>query len=82
MSAENSLKREFEFYLENRSELLKKYEGKFIVINDEKVFGVYDTEFEAYQEAQKVHPLGTFLIQQVSQGDDSITQTFHSRVMA
>jgi len=81
MVAENPLKKEFEYYLANQADLLSKYEGKFVVIKDEQVIGVFDTQFEAYEQVQKAHPLGTFLIQQVSKGDESYTQTFHSRVM-
>lgn len=81
MVAENTLKNEFDFYLKNRKSFVSKYNGKYIVIKGEEVVGVYDTKFEAYEQGQKVHPLGTFLIQLVSKEDDSVTQTFHSRVL-
>jgi hypothetical protein len=78
--AENKLKKEFEFYKKNQADLVSKYKGKFIVIKDQDVFGVYSTEIEAYQEAQKKLELGSFLIQKVEEGESSYSQTFYSRV--
>lgn len=77
---ENTLKNEFQFYKENQTELVSKYEGRFIVIKNEKVIGDYDSEIEAYQETQKTHKLGSFLIQKAEEGKDSYSQTFYSRV--
>ncbi len=74
------LKAEFEWYLKNQEELLKKYNGKVIVIKDQKVIGVYDNELEAVTETSKEEKLGTFLVQKCEPGDVNYTQTFHSRV--
>jgi hypothetical protein len=74
------LDKEFKYYKEHQKELVEKYNDKFIVIIDENVVGVFDTELKAYTEAKKNHPVGTFLIQRVLSGTDSYTQTFHSRV--
>ncbi len=74
------LKAEFEWYLKNQGELIKKYNGKVIVIKDQKVIGVYDSEMEAVTETSKTEDLGTFLVQKCEPGDVNYTQTFHSRV--
>lgn len=74
------LQKQFEYFKAGQAELVKKYEGKFIVIKDQKVQGVYDTEIKAYTNAKKKFKLGTFLIQQCLPGQESYTQTFHSRV--
>lgn len=74
------LKNEFEYFLANKENLVKDYEGKFIVIKDRKVIGAYDTEAMAVKETAKEHALGTFLVQECSLSEDSYTQTFHSRV--
>jgi hypothetical protein len=74
------LDKEFKYYKEHQIELVQKYDNKFIVIKNEKVIGVYDTELSAYLETKKEHEVGTFLIQKVSAGSESYTQTFHSRV--
>ena len=72
------LEKEFEYYLEHEQEFLKKYSGKYIVIKDNNVIGVYETQLEAYDESKKVYPVGTFLIQHCVVG--GYKQTFHSRV--
>ena len=77
----NLLKKEFDYYLAHQDEMVKKYNGKLIVIKDGKVLGVYDDELTAVLETQKMHELGTFLVQQVSEGNAAYSQTFHSRVV-
>jgi len=74
------LKREFKYFLENQKEFAKTYNGKFIVIKNRKVVGVYDTELEAVETTSKKYELGTFLVQKCESGDASYTQTFNSRV--
>ena len=76
-----TLKKEFQYYLDNQDELVKKYNHRFLVIKDCKVIGDYDTYEEALFETSKVHGLGTFLIQECTEGDSAYTQTFHSRVI-
>lgn len=75
------LKKEFDFYLANQEELLKKYQGKFIVIKEEKVIGVFDSELEAYSSTIKTEEAGTFLIQECQPGNENYTQTFRTRVI-
>lgn len=75
------LEQSFKYYLEHQTALVKKYNGKFIVIEDEKVIGVYASHSEAYNETVKSHELGTFLIQHCLPGKDSYSQTFHSQVI-
>lgn len=74
------LEKEFTYYLNNQSEFVKKYAGKFIVIKDEEVVGAFDSHLEAYENSVKKYELGLFLIQHCEPGSDSYTQTFHSRV--
>ncbi len=76
----NYLQKQLEYFKSHQDELVKKYEGKFLVINEQKVQGAYVTEMEAYTVAKKKFELGAFLIQQCSPGQESYTQTFHSRV--
>ncbi len=74
------LEEEFQYYIGHQNELVKKYEGRFLVVKGKKVVGDYDTEIEAYKEAMQSFEPGTFLIQQCLPGKESYTQTFHSRV--
>lgn len=73
-----SLEKEFQYYLSHQDELVKEFNGKFLVIKDKKVIGAYATKDEAYFTTKKKHDLGTFLIQFCSPGNIAYTQTFHS----
>lgn len=53
----------FEFYYEYRNSLDTLYNGRFIVIMNRKVEGVYDSELAAYQDALKKYKLYTFWVQ-------------------
>ena len=75
------LEKEFQFYLAHQKELLVKYEGKFIVIIGDEVVGSYDSFEEALSTSQEKYQMGTFLIQQCLPGEDSYTQTFHTRAI-
>lgn len=74
------LEKEFKYYLENQQKLAEQYNGKFIVIKNCKVIGVYDNELEAIEKTSRKEQLGTFLVQKCEPGSDSYTQTYHSRV--
>lgn len=76
----NELKTEFDWFLAHHDDLVQKYNGKFVVIKDQKVIGVFDDQLTAVTETQKLHQLGTFLVQKVSPGDQAYTQVFHTRV--
>jgi len=74
------LDREFSYYLANQNELLKKFNKRFLVIIGETVVGDYDTYEQALFQSSQKHELGTFLIQECTEGEEAYTQTFHSRV--
>jgi len=76
----NMLDKEFSYYLEHQSELLKKYNNRFIVVIGEKVIGDYDSHEQALFQTKKKHKLGTFLIQECTEGERAYTMTFNSRV--
>jgi len=71
---------EFSYYLQHQDELVAKHSGKFVVIKDHKVIGVFDDEITAIRDTAKTHELGSFLVQKCEQGTESHTETFHSRV--
>jgi len=75
-----SLKKEFDYYLKHQNELVKKYNGKHIVIKGTDILGAYDAENEAIRETMKEHKLGTFFVIKCEPGEDAYTQIFHSRV--
>jgi len=78
---DSKLQKELEYFKANQKELVQKYEGKFIVIRNQSIQGIYNSEMEAYTEAQKKFELGTFIIQQCLPGEGVYTQSFHSRVV-
>jgi hypothetical protein len=74
------LEQEFKYFLDNQDELVKKHGGRFVVIKDRSVIGVYDDEVEAIKATSQKHEMGTFLVQRCEPGAEGYTQTFHSRV--
>ena len=72
------LDKEFKYYLDHQEELVKQYNGKYIVIVGNDVIGKYDSTLEAYTEATKQYKVGTFLIQFCSPGTTAYTQSFHT----
>jgi hypothetical protein len=75
------LEKEFHYYLDNQEELVKKYDGRFLVIVGEEIVGDYDTYDAAFFQSLKKYEAGTFLIQECTKGDEAYTQTFHSQVI-
>ena len=78
LAVSKTLKKEFEWFLENRIALLEEYAGKVLVIKEHAVIGVFDSEMEALQIMTKYHQIGTFLMQKCDPSKESYTQTFHS----
>jgi len=75
------LEKEFKYFIENKDNLVKKYNGRYIVIKDRKVIGDYDSEVEAIQKTSKDESLGTFLVQKCTLDTENYKQTYHSRVI-
>jgi len=74
--------KEFYWYLDHQDELVKKYNGKYIVVKDKDVVGSYNSTLDAYIESKKKFEPGTFLIQLCTPGEKDYTATFHSRIKA
>lgn len=73
---------EVEYFKEHQEKLVEESSGKVLVIKDQEVIGVYDSELDAYHETDESHEPGTFLIQRAQERERAYTQTFHSRVVA
>ena len=74
---EEIIDKNYEYYSKNQDELNKKYNNKYIIIKDEKIFGVFDSLPDAIQEAKKLEA-GTYIIQQCAKKKEP--QMFHTRV--
>ena len=72
----------FKYYLEHQEELVKKYDGKYLIITSEGVVGAYDTLNEGYEVAIKTYGKGNFMLQLCSEGEQDYSQRFFtSRVV-
>jgi hypothetical protein len=72
------LKRNLDWYIANQGELAAKYNGKVLLIVDEKVIKVFDDIAGAYIEAMKSYEPGTFTLQPCSPDPDSYTLMLYS----
>jgi hypothetical protein len=66
------LEKEFHYYENHRNEFVKQYLDKFIVISDDKLVAAYDNENDAYYTTIKSIPLGSFLIQHVTEPEEIV----------
>lgn len=70
---------DFDYYIKHQSELVDKYDGKFIVIADQEVFGAYDDLDAAFDAGNRKYGPGNFFLHQVGDGKDNYSTTI-SRV--
>ena len=80
MNNNEELKKNYNYYVNNHNEIVKKYLNKFIVIKDEKILDSYDTFEEAFKKSSEKYELGTFIIQKCTKNIEEDTRVFHSRV--
>ena len=53
------------FYEANRVELRSKYAGKRVVIANNQILGIYNSDREAIQETAKTMPRGSFMVKYI-----------------
>lgn len=75
-----NLDKEFQYYLNHKAELAEKHSGRYVVIKEDAVLGVYNDIMEAIRETSKTEKLGSFLVQLCSSSDENVMCSFHSRV--
>lgn len=73
LGAPDPLKKNLEWYIANQQELAGKYNGKVLLIVDQKLVKVFDDIGAAYAEAMKSYTPGTFTLQPCSPDPDSYT---------
>ena len=73
----DALADEFRYFLENQDDLVKRFNGKVLVIKGAEVVGAYASVIEAVDETSKEHRLGTFLVQRCEPGNQCYTAMFH-----
>lgn len=74
------LKRDYQYFLDNKKDLVKKYGGMYIVIANNEVIKSFADENDAYYYGVDNIGLGNFIVQLCTADEEAYTQTFHSRV--
>jgi len=72
------LKKNLDWYIANQRELSAKYNGKVLLIVDQKLVEAFTSMENAYQTALKSYAPGTFTLQPCSPDPDSYTLTLYS----
>lgn len=67
--------KELDFFKTNQDELVSKYSGKTLVLQGEKILGIYNTIMEAYTESLKSLEPGSFMLQPCEPGIEAYTVT-------
>jgi hypothetical protein len=75
------LDKEFKYFVNHQKELVRKYNGKYIVIIGEEIVGIFDSIAQAYEDSIKKYTPGTFFIQFCIPGEEAYSQSFNSRVI-
>ena len=59
------LEREILYYEKNKRKFKELYDGKYIVIKDKEIIGIYDSHNEAYDNTVSTYEVGTFIIKHI-----------------
>ncbi len=73
------LKKELQFYNSIRQNLLSHHEGKFALIHEEELVGIFISDSDAYREGIKQFGQSPFLIQYVTGKEE--TEKYPSLVL-
>lgn len=74
-----NIDKNFYYYINNQDKLVKKYNGKILIINNCSVVGVFDNDLTAIKEAFKKYKPGDFLIHTCGPGKENYTQRQYTR---
>ena len=76
------LEEELQYFIDNQDELVKQYNGKYLILKGKNVLGAYPSLMEAYTFARKNYTPGTVMLQRCIPGEDAYTVTITSNVLA
>jgi len=71
MSKEIPLQKEYNYFVKIRPELLKEKRGKFALIKEEKLVGIFDTDSDAYKAGVLQFGTDSFLIVRIMDQDEN-----------
>ena len=77
----SALQENFQFYLDNQEELVKRFGGRVLVIHNLEVTGDFGSNGEAYVFGVKTYGEGNFLIQRCSPGKKDYTAIYSSQAI-
>ena len=72
--------KDYDYFKSNLNMLLKKHKNKFLVIENEKVYGAYLSFDEAYNDVAKKLEPGSFIIQQCVKEENSTASYMSNNV--
>lgn len=72
------LRANLDWYIANQADLSAKYDGKVLLIVDQRLIAAFDSMAEAYTAALKMYAPGTFTLQPCSPGPESYTLVLYS----
>ncbi len=72
------LRENLDWYIANQQELSKSYNGKILLIMDQKLIDVFDSMESAYTAAMKSYAPGTFTLQPCSPDPESYVLMLYS----
>jgi len=78
LGAPDTLKRNLDWFIVNQKDLAEEYNGKILLIVDQKLIKAFDDMAGAYTEALKSYMPGTFTLQVCSPNPDSYTLMLYS----
>jgi hypothetical protein len=70
------LERETAFFEAHETELREKYLGKRVVIYQDRIIGVYDSDMEALEETRKTITPGSFMIKYIPEDPEETNYRF------
>jgi len=77
-NASDPLQKNLDWYIANQQELSAKYNGKVLLIVDQKLVAAFDSVSEAYVAAVKTYTPGSFTLQPCSTGPESYTLVLYN----
>lgn len=78
MSRQDNSESNYHWFEEKLPELVKKYDGRYVVVKDSVILSDYGTFEEAFTETIKTETPGTFIIQLCSEDKTKTVQTYYT----
>lgn len=66
------LEKELAYYKKNRDGFLENHIGKYVLIKEDELIGVYDSQSEALGEAARLFGIDSYLIRKVAEKEEEI----------